>query len=159
VGDEKLSGNSFKAINLCIAIAKASIQVPIPLNKMESEITTEHADKVSAHEIWYDAKDKRSGTYKIYVAPFESGTPEQWLEHQAELKLIQKGNNLTDGTARFCLACSLLAGEALHIFNTKADLLDDKTVKNYKTCLQAVTVHIFPKQVLRRQKCYMHRFL
>ena len=138
--------------------AQVSILSPIPFLKPKApEDTTQHSGDAMAHEVRYNSQDPNSQTYKIYLEPFDSGTPEEWLEFQAKIKLIWNGNGLTTGLAQYNLACSLLKGDALRVFNAKATDLGPETVPHMTQCLQAVTLHVFPSQSLRRQKRYMRR--
>jgi hypothetical protein len=52
----------------------------------------------------YDHTDPNSATYKVYIDPFDSGMPEQWLNFQTKLRIIIRGNGLDEnGPACFNL--------------------------------------------------------
>ena len=130
---------------------------PIPFRTAEkaSDADEEHTPGVTAHDIRYDPDNDHSATYKVYLCPFQSGTPEETLEFLTKLKLIMHGNGLTTGPRQFNLIRSLLKGEALHIFNVRAQQLGAETVPNVTLSLQAVISHMFPNNPLRRQRCHL----
>jgi len=114
-----------------------------------------HKD-VTIHEVKYDpSKSKeKSGTYKVYLEPFGSGMPEQWLKFKAKLNIIITGNGLAeDGPARFNVTRSSLKDEALRVFEDKAKELSSETTSNH--CLQAITEHVFPHMALQCQQRFM----
>jgi len=138
------------------------LKAPITFWKPEEEqeiLTTgqSHAD-ATIHEVKYNPSEKKSGTYKVYIAPFAFGDAEQWLQFKSKLDLVINGQGLLeDGPARFNLTRSLLKGEALRVFNDKALELKSETKNVHIKCLQAVTEHVFPEQALHTQKRYMRR--
>ena len=109
------------------------------------------------HEVCYDPVNADLQTYKIYLSPFDTGSVEQWLKFLTKLQLIITGNGLTTGPAKYNLMRSLLKGEALRHFNNKAQELETETNLHHKMCLNAVSKHIFPKNALQMQKCYLHK--
>ena len=110
----------------------------------------------TVHEVCYDPANANLQTYKIYLSPFDTGSVEQWLKFLIKLQLIITGNGLTTGLAKFNLMQLLLKGEALQHFTNKAQELETETNPHHKMCLNAVSEHIFPKNVLQTQKCYDH---
>ena len=118
--------------------------------------TTPERDRdATVHEVRYDPTDVDSQTYKVYLSPFDSGTPEQWLKFCTKLDLIMTGNGLTTGPARFNFTKSVLKGEALQNFTNKATDLGAQTVQNHRQCLQAVSDRIFPTDALQEQKRHL----
>ena len=109
------------------------------------------------HEVCYDPANADSQTYKIYLSPFDTGSVEQWLKFLTKLQLIITRNGLSTGPAKFNLMQLLLKGKALQHFNNKAQELETKTNPHHKMCLNAVSKHIFPKNALQMQKCYLHK--
>ena len=107
------------------------------------------------HEVHYDPANANLQTYKIYLSPFDTGSVEQWLKFLTKLQLIITRNRLTTGLAKFNLMWSLLKGEALQHFNNKAQELKTETNPHHRMCLNVVSEHIFPKNVLQMQKCYL----
>ena len=142
--------------------SKAFLKAPItfwkPLEEQETSTNDQsHAD-ATIHEVKYNPSVKKSGTYKVYIVPFNFGTAEQWLKFQSKLNLVITGQGLVDdGQACFNVTRSLLKGEALRVFNDKALQLKDETKNNHVKCLQAVTEHVFPDEALQSQKRYMRR--
>ena len=59
------------------------------------------------------------------------------------------------GLAKFNLTWSLLKGEALQLFNNKAQELKNETNMHHKLCINVVSEHIFRKNALQMQKCYL----
>jgi len=71
------------------------------------------------HEVKYDPSKskKKSGTYKVCLESFGSGTPEQWLKFKAKLNIVTTGNGLTeDGPMCFNVTHFSLIDEALWVF-------------------------------------------
>jgi hypothetical protein len=110
-----------------------------PINFLEpDEVEEDSMTKQSykddiCHEVKYNPSyQKKSLTYELYIKPFSHGTPatpEQWLKFMAKVKLVIHGNGLDeDGLAWFNVTCSLLKGDAVHIFNDKA--VEQKEVNN-----------------------------
>jgi len=67
-------------------------------------MTTGQSQKdVTVHEVKYNSSKstKENGTYKVYLEPFGSGTPEQWRKFKAKLNIVITKNGLVDdGLAR-----------------------------------------------------------
>ena len=59
--------------------------------------------------------------------------------------------------AKFNLMRSLLKGRALWHFNNKAQELKTETNAHHKLCINMVSEHIFPKNALQMQKCYLQK--
>ena len=124
---------------------------------LDAEKPSEHDHNAVVHEVHYDPANTNLQTYKMYLSPFDTGSVEQWLKFITKLKLIITRNGLTTGLAKFNLMRLLLKGEALQHFNNKAQELKTKTNAHHKTCLNVVSEHIFPKNALQAQKCYLHK--
>ena len=124
---------------------------------MHNEKSSECDHNAMVHEVRYDPTNMDSQMYKIYLNPFDTGSMEQWLKLLTKLNLIITGNGLMASLAKFNLTWSLLKGEALHYFNNKAQELGVKTDMHHKLCLNAVSAHIFPKNTLQMQKCYLQK--
>ena len=61
------------------------------------------------------------------------------------------------GPVKFNLKRVLLKGEALQHFNNKAKELENETNAHHAECINAVSRHIFPKNTLQMQKCYLQK--
>jgi hypothetical protein len=117
---------------------------------------SEHSSNATVHEVRYDSNNADSSTYKLYIDPFDTGTPEEWLEFIRKLNLVVTGNGLlTTPMAAYNLTRSVLRGNALDVFDNKARQLQTINVENYIKCLNAVTNDIFPRHALQNQKRYM----
>ncbi len=128
-----------------------------------------------------------SPTYDRTVKYFETGTPEEWLFFNRDLKEVSTGQNVRNAAGKFALARMLLQGDALAIFENQVlearkkiekeqaqnqdndeavlDLefeVEDALVETEETftrALQAVGTNIFPQGALRVQKRYMRKFM
>jgi hypothetical protein len=124
------------------------------LSPADSNSKRDH--EATTREVRYDYTNPDSLTYKVYLSPFDHGSPEEWLKFHTKLNLIIQGNGLTTGPNRYNLMCALLKGKALCHFNNKVQELDTATVAHHTECMQAVTEHIFPKNALQTQKRHLH---
>ena len=148
------SGNAFAKNLLAPILFYPKVDGSLGLdNKKPSECDRD----AMVHEVCYDPSNADLQTYKIYLSPFDTGSVEQWLKFLTKLQLIITGNGLTTGPAKFNLMQSLLKGEALRHFNNKAQELETETNPHHKMCLNVVSEHIFPKNALQMQKCYLHK--
>ena len=107
-----------------------------------------------------DPKNEKSITYCVSLTPFNVGSPEEWLTFMKTLRVIFKGQNLTNGPERFTMARRLLECNALAVFENKVttDNLTKSTV-NLDKALAAVTADVFPSNALMLQKRQMRRFI
>ena len=124
---------------------------------LDDEKPSEHDHDEMVHEVRYDPANADSQTYNIYLSPFDAGSVEQWLKFLTKLQLIITRNGLMTSPVKFNLMQSLLKGEALQHFNNKAQELETETYPHHKTCLNMVSKHIFPKNMLQMQKCYLRK--
>jgi hypothetical protein len=133
-----------------------------PKREEDSTTKTSYEDHI-CHEVKYDPSDKDSETKKEHIKPFSFGTAEQWLKFMEDLNVVIHGNGLNNNSmAHFNLTCSSLKGEALCIFNAKAEEQKEKTRDTHAQCLRPITEHVFPKENLHhKQKTFMcnHVFL
>jgi hypothetical protein len=92
-----------------------------PENVEEDSMTKTSYEDSICHEAKYNPANKESESYKLYIKPFSHGTAEQWLKLMEKLNIVIHGSGLdNDSPACFNMTCSLLKGEALHVFNDKA---------------------------------------
>ena len=98
-----------------------------------SSDNSERDRDATAHEVRYESSNKDSATYKVYLSPFDTGSPEQWLKFLTTLNLIMTGNGLVNGPAQFNLTRALLKGDALQNFNNRARELKTETVDHQET--------------------------
>ena len=90
---------------------------------------------------------------------FDSGSAEQWINLQKNLKAVLKGQNVTSGPAKYAVAKTLLKGDALTVFKASETSYSTVTLVNFERCLDDVTAHVFPEKVVHTQKRYMHHSL
>ena len=103
--------------------------------------------------------DADTTTYKIPMAYFRNRTPKEWLLFKKKLTRCMTGQNATSGPTKYALARRLLSGRALANFNHAVTANGNKSLANYKRCIQAVTLGVFPQSALQDQKRWMRRFL
>ena len=124
---------------------------------LDDKKCSEHDHNATVHKVCYDPTNMDSQMYKVYLSPFDTGSMEQWLTFQTKLNLIITGNGLMAGLAKFNLMQLLLKGEALQHFNNKAQELKTETNAHHKMCINMVSEHIFHKNPLQMQKCYLQK--
>ena len=101
--------------------------------------------------------DSSSDTYSLNIRHFRTGTPEEFLKWRKDYDMVIRGQNLTNGPAKYAMARTLLQGDALRVFNNAASTESTETNENFQKVLNALTRHIFPRKALVRQKRYMRR--
>ena len=101
--------------------------------------------------------DADSQTYELSIPYFSTGTPEQWLKFVRDLNRVLVGQNLTTGPSKYQMARRLLDGDALAKFEERATANGAETNEHFRTTLNEVTTHVFPKKALAYQKRYMRR--
>jgi len=140
------------------------LEIPIPFyfkdkkGSSKTSSTTERDRQATAHEVRNDSANAESAIYKVYVPPFDRGTPEEWLKFYKTLERIIDGNGLTTGPSQYNLARALLTGDALKHFNNRAQALGAATVAHFKLSMQAVTTHVFPKHALQVQRRHLRSY-
>ena len=100
-------------------------------------------------------EDDKSEGYEVTVPYFSSGSPEQWLEFQEQLREVFTGQNVKTANAMVAMTRRLLRGDALTAFNTATHNYGADTTDKVILCLQAVTTHIFPASALDKQRKYL----
>ena len=154
----KVSTNNDKGGNTIASNLMAPILFYLKMNSslgLNNEKTSERSRNTMVHKVCYNPTNTELHTYKIYLNPFDTGSVEQWLKFLMKLNLIITGNGLTARPVKFNLMRSLLKGGPLQHFNNKAQELREETAMHHEICLNAVSAHIFPKNTLQMQKCYL----
>ena len=131
----------------------------IPLEKEKEPDSHRKCDRVE-----YSLKITPSVTnslesYKLTVNKFGNGKPEAYLDAIPDLKKILIGQNITTGPSTYAVARTILVGDALRAFNTNAKLVGNETVEAFKSVVRLLTKHVFPVDVLTRQKTWMRRIM
>ena len=103
--------------------------------------------------------DADTTTYKIPMAYFRNRTPKEWLLFKKKLTRCMTGQNATSRPTKYALARRLLSGRALANFNHAVTANGNESLANYKKCIQAVTLGVFPQKALQDKKRWMRRFL
>ena len=109
--------------------------------------------------LYTDPANTESASYDIVIPYYGSGTPEEFLKFQADLKKVFTGQNLTTGPKRFIMARRLLKGDALATFNAAAEKQTSETVDSFEACMKELTAHVFPAQAAQMQKRWMRRYM
>ena len=82
--------------------------------------------------------DDASETYSLNAHCFDSGAPSDWTDWHESFEKVATGHLLTDGLEKHNMACALLCGDALRVFN-KA-VLD----AGLQAVTEVVAEHMFP---------------
>ena len=93
------------------------------------------------------------------MAYFRDGTPEKWLLFKKKLTWCMTRQNTTGRATKYALARRLLSGRALANFNHTVTANGNESLANYKRCIQAVTLGVFPQKALQDKKRWMRHFL
>ena len=129
---------------------------PIPLRAEVKSYTKEECVIIKCRS---NPTDSSSTTYDLSIPMFKEGNPEEWLKWVNNLKRAAKGQNITNGPAKFALARRLLDGGALIAFENAGTAVASESSESLKQVIRAVTEHVFPKSAYQKQKSYLRRFL
>ena len=113
-------------------------------------------------DLKYNPNDPNSTMYSMKVNFFKQGTPVEWVKFCKTLTHVLKGQGIKENpTAKYTMAQTLLKGEALKSFEVKHKMLmeQSKTNEGFLECMKAVALQVFPKQILAKQKQYMHCYM
>jgi hypothetical protein len=117
-----------------------------------------------------DLKSKAGGTatsssYKKYIALFDEGTPQEWIDTQRDILEVWTQNSITSPVDRVAIVKAVLRGESLTTF--EAALADNRknddgtelalTMGMVTEALAEVTTTIFPHRALEIQKQWMRK--
>ena len=130
---------------------------PPPILILEAQEEAKKQDDYAKLKLRTHPDNPNSDTYELHIAYFEQGTPEKWLKFKKNYERIQAGLKLTAGPQNFLMVRTLLRGDALRIFNHAASTHDSETMTAFQDCMAAVTLHVFPRKALARQKRYLCR--
>ena len=93
-------------------------------------------------------EQQNSQVYKREVPYFDQGTPEELLEWLSGLEAVMVGQNITSPEAKLQMACRLLKGDALRVFENFYHSLqkDNAQETSYAEAIQALSHPCFPSQ-------------
>ena len=103
------------------------------------------------YKCYKDPSNTKSAQYAVVIYHFDNKGPETTRFLLKKLKSIERGQRVTNGPDKYSLVRQVLKGVALTAFENAATEHGNETVKNYKKCIQAVKVAIFPPKAATRQ--------
>eukprot|EP00957_Ditylum_brightwellii_P093589 7126670-Ditylum_brightwellii.AAC.1 len=101
--------------------------------------------------------DPNSPIYELSIPFFNEGSPEEWIKTWRGLQAVLKGQNVTQGSASYAVAKTLLKGDALTVFEQAETAHGNQMVSHFELCLDDVAAHVFPEKSGQTQKRYMWR--
>jgi NACalpha-BTF3-like transcription factor len=101
--------------------------------------------------------DTDSLQYELKVRSFESGSVEQYILWKRDLDKLFKGQNLSNAEDKFEMTRKVLTGDALAVFQEAAYAQIVEDDNSYAICIDALALHVFPKNALTHQKAWMRR--
>ena len=114
-------------------------------------IRLEHPEKTALSKGEYvvlkcrtDPTDESSSTYDLPIPYYSTGTPEEWLCFERNLKKVFTGQNLTTGPQRYTCVRRLLEGNALTVFDLTAAEVGNQTSQHLQDILCALRNQVFP---------------
>ena len=103
--------------------------------------------------------ESTSLTYNLPVPYFKTGTPEEFLKWCANVENGMKGYGANSDPSKYLFKCKLLEGDALTVFDLKANKYSSNNNENYELTMEHLISHIFPTKALQKQKRYMRQVL
>lgn len=131
---------------------------PIPLVREDKPLPKDKQECMTV-ELRYKPDDNDSAKYKLTIAYFSTGKPEEVLLFLRQLRRIIKGQNLTTGPQMFAVTRSCLRGEALRVFNNGASTHASETVPAFHDTIKTMKLFFFPAKAQQRQKRHMRHFM
>lgn len=125
--------------------AKASpsaVVVPIPLERPETPEFNKSEGQT--YKLRHVPTDADSPGYDVSIRYFGSGSCEEFLTFETDLKRIFTGQNLNSGPQRFTITRRLLKGGALTSFNQALPAGTSETIESWENCMNAVRESVFP---------------
>lgn len=127
----------------------------VPLIREETDSDSYDAEKLVKFKLRNSPADADSTLRETSILPFDTGTPEKFIEFKLKLAEIQIGLNNTTGSAQYQTARQLLHGDALAAFNVKATELSTQTVAHYAECISHLTQHVMPAKAAKIHNRYL----
>jgi hypothetical protein len=116
---------------------------------------TLNKDECLAFKLRSVPTEENSTTYELTVGFFKTGTPEEFLLFLQNLRKVFVGQNVTTGPNRYAIVRRLLQGDALAAFNRAALAHGTETMEHFKSSIEDLKCHVFPRKALANQKRYM----
>ena len=113
---------------------------------------TEDKSTSTEYKCYKDPSNTKSAQYAVVTHHFDNEGPETLLEFLKKLKSIERGQGVTNGPDKYALVRQVLKGVALTAFENAATEHGNETVENYKKCMQAVKLAIFPLKAATRKR-------
>ena len=113
---------------------------------------TEDKSASTEYKCYKDPSNTKSAQFAVVIHHFDNEGPETLLDFLKRLKSIERGQGVTNGPDKYALVRQVLKGVALTAFENDATEHGNETVENYKKCIQAVKVAIFPPKAATRQR-------
>lgn len=133
--------------------AKTSPRLVAPIPLERPEILEFNKGDGQTYKLKNDPSDADSPVFEVSIRYFSGGSCEEFLIFETNLKVVFKGQNVTDGPGRFAVTKRILRGGALTTFTQALPVGGTETLISWKTCMEAVRASVFPKfaGVLQRQ--------
>jgi hypothetical protein len=93
--------------------------------------------------------------YELKVRSFETGTVEQYILWKHDLVKLIKGQDLMNAKDKFEMTRKVLTGDTLAVFKEAAFAQIVEDDNSYTVCMDALALHVFPKNALTHQKAWM----
>ena len=130
---------------------KSSNRLLIPIPYERPEIPEFKKGDGQTYRLRNDPANDKSPGYEISVRYFSSGSCEEFLLFETDMKRVFKGQGVNNGPGRFDIARRLFIGGALTTFN-QALGGGNENIENFKSCMNAVRESIFPRYACIIQK-------
>ena len=140
-----------------------------PVLPLVPEVLPKPEDQKS-NFISMDLKSKAGGaatspTYKKYIALFDEGTPQEWIDTQRDILEVWTQNSITVPVDKIAIVKAVLRGETLTTFDTAladARKAEDGselalTLEMIQIALSEVSKTVFPHRALEIQKQWMRK--
>jgi len=134
--------------------AKSSNRLLPPIPYERPEIPEFKKGDGQTYRLRNDPANDKSPGYDVSVRYFSSGTCEEFLLFETDMRRVFKGQGVTAGPGRFDIARRLLTGGALTTFN-QALGEGNENLENFKSCMNAVRESIFPRHACLLQRKIM----
>ena len=130
----------------------------IPFEKEKPRVVSKE-DRIS-FKLYSTPGDTNSITYEIKTYQFDTGSPEEWLEHVKTFRKICKGQNITKGEAAYAMLKRLIKGKTL----TDCDRMwvengFEDTMESVEEMIDKLTEEIFPERALQKQRRGIRRYV